>query len=85
MDKLGEETDRRFPDLEDLLPLEVAFATPPRDGRQVGGSMLGQPGDLLSPALPFVLRFKAARDDPHAVPVQVERARQTGSLRWHGV
>ena len=81
MRELGEIRERRGPEIDQVLALQVAARAFAGDGGHALGAVLGQDRARAGLELPRMLGAEAPGDDPHAIAIEIQRARQAQSRR----
>src|SRR5215471_19914820 len=77
--------ERGFPEVKQVLPLEITFAPLARDGRDERRAMVSPHGPRPADPLTGMLDSEAARDDPYAGRIEIQRPRDPDRLRRHGI
>lgn len=83
--ELGQVLERRTPELEQVLALQIALSALPRDGRHVLRAMLGQRRFRPGFEQPLMDGFVPACDDPDPIAIQQQRPRDPDRVGWHRV
>ena len=85
MRQLGQIRERRGAEIDQMLPLQIAPRALAGDGRHALGAMLGQDRALAGLEFPLMVGTEPAGDDPHAIAIEIQRARQANRVRRHRV
>jgi hypothetical protein len=85
MRELGEIREGCSADVDQMLSLQVTAGAFAGHGRHALGAMLGQDRAGARLDLPRVLGAETTGNDPHAVPIEIQRARQPDRIGWHRV
>ena len=73
MNNLGKKVDRGFPGVEEMLALEVALATFPRNRGEMCSPVLGQRRSLLALEYSRMCCFIATSHNADPISIEVER------------
>ena len=85
MGELGQIGERGGAEINQMLTLQVAASAFAGHRRDALGAMLGQDRAGAGLDLPRVLGAEPTGDDAHAVPIEIQRARQADRIGWHRV
>jgi hypothetical protein len=85
MRELRQICERRRPEINQMLTLQIATGALASNGRDACSAVLGQNRPFTGVEFALMLRPEAPRDDAHALAIQIQRPGQANRVRRHRV